>query len=170
MPLERNAQNFLAVIESHKGIIYKIANSYCRDEENKKDLVQEIILQLWLAFNKYNEEYKLSTWIYRIALNVSISFSRKETRRHGINQPIPGDLLQLQEDHGPPGLHKEVEQLHLFIKSLKEIDRAIIILYLEQNPQQEIAHILGLSATNVSTRVSRIRQQLKKYFQTLKDH
>ena len=133
MSLKRDAQNFLAVIDSNKGIIYKVANSYCKDEENRKDLIQEIIVQLWLSFDKYDETYKLTTWIYRIALNVSISFYRKEHRRNEINQPLPDGIL-----------------------------------YLEGNNQQEIAEILGLTMTNISTKVSRIKQQLKQKFSTLK--
>jgi RNA polymerase sigma factor (sigma-70 family) len=82
MDLKRDAQTFLSVIESNKGIIYKVANSYCWDEENRKDLIQEIIVQLWLAFDKYDKNYKLSTWMYRIALNVSISFYRKQETRN----------------------------------------------------------------------------------------
>ena len=74
----RDSPSFLKVIDANKGIIYKVANSYCRDEENHKDLIQEIILQLWLSFPKYDPSFKLSTWMYRIALNVSISFYRKE--------------------------------------------------------------------------------------------
>ena len=95
--MQKDAQTFLAIIEANKGIVYKIANSYCRNEENRKDLIQEIILQLWLSFPKYDEQYKLTTWMYRIALNVSISFYRKENRRDEIRQPLPDDLLLLHE-------------------------------------------------------------------------
>jgi RNA polymerase sigma factor (sigma-70 family) len=164
MDLKRDAQTFLAVIDSNKGIIYKVANSYCKDAENKKDLIQEIIIQLWLSFDKYDSTYKLSTWMYRIALNVSISFYRKESRRQEINHPFSEELLSLREEDIPGKSNEDVDQLHRFIKGLKEIDRAIIILYLEENPQQEIAEMLGLTATNISTRVSRIKQQLKQNF------
>lgn len=166
--MKRDAQTFLTVIESNKGIIYKVANSYCRDEENKKDLIQEIILQLWLSFGKYDEGYKLSTWMYRIALNVSISFYRKENRRNEINQPLPEDILHLNEDHHALSKNDDLDHLQRFIKELKEIDRAVIILYLEGNSQQETGQILGLTATNVSTRVSRIKQQLQQNFLKIK--
>jgi RNA polymerase sigma factor (sigma-70 family) len=165
--LKRDAQTFLTVIESNKGIIYKVANSYCKDEENKKDLIQEIIIQLWLSFGKYDSTFKLSTWMYRIALNVSISFYRKESRRNEINNPLPNDILYLPEEQFPVELNSALDQLHRFIKELKEIDRAVIILYLEGNNQQEIAEILGLTATNISTKVSRIKEQLKQKFSTL---
>ncbi len=167
MSLKRDSKTFLSVIESNKGIVYKVANSYCKDEENRKDLIQEIIVQLWLSFDKYDEKYKLSTWMYRIALNVSISFYRKENRRNEISQPLPDGILFLQEDTND--LNTDIDQLYQFIKELKEIDRAIIILHLEGNNQQEIAEIFGLTMTNVSTKVSRIKQQLKDRFSTIKD-
>lgn len=169
MPLPRDAQSFVAVIESNKGLIYKVANCYCRNEESRKDLLQEIIIQLWLSFEKYDEKHKLSTWLYRIAMNVSISFFRKEHRRNEINQPLSDEILYLHEDDAPGESNTEIGQLHRFIKELKEIDRAVIILYLEGNSQQEIAEILGLTMTNVSTKVSRIKQQLRQKFSTIKE-
>lgn len=163
--LQRDAQTFLQVIEEHKAIIYKVANSYCRNGDSREDLVQEIILQLWLSFARYDGQFKLSTWMYRIALNVSISFYRKEYRRNSINQPLPGEILHLQEDSSP--LREEVAKLYRFIRELKEMDRAVMLLYLEGNSQQEIADVLGLTVTNISTKVFRIRQQLKKEFSNL---
>ena len=84
----QNTSLFLSVIENNKGIIYKVANSYCKDDEDRKDLVQEIIFQLWQSFGKYDDQYKLSTWMYRIALNVAISFYRKGSRRKDISIPF----------------------------------------------------------------------------------
>ena len=164
--MTRDAATFLAVMEANKGIIYKVANSYCRNADNRKDLIQEIMVQLWLSFNKYDERYSITTWMYRIALNVSISFYRRENRRDAINHPLPGEILTLYEaDTGGP--QTEVELLYKCIRELKEIDRAVILLYLEGSAQQEIAEILGLSMTNVSTKVSRIKQQLKTAFSNL---
>jgi len=159
----------LAVIESNKAIIYKIAKSYCSQEDNKEDLIQDIVVQLWLSFHKYDETYKLTTWIYRIALNVAISFYRKESRRDGINRGLPAEILHFQEEEAALDRQAAVEQLYGFIQELREMDRAIMLLYLEEHSQQEIAEILGLSPTNVSTKVSRIKQQLKQKFSTLKD-
>lgn len=164
MPLTRNAQSFLQVVEAHKGIIFKVANAYCRDAENRKDLIQEIMVQLWLAFPRFDEQYAITTWMYRIALNVSISFYRKESRRAGINHPLPEEMLALQEDAQSADTQLAIDQLYRFIRELKEIDRAIMLLYLEENDQQTIADILGLTVTNVSTKVARIKQHLRKSF------
>jgi RNA polymerase sigma factor (sigma-70 family) len=167
MSLQRNASSFLAVIEANKGIIYKVANSYCSHEDNKKDLIQEIMIQLWLSFPKYDEQYRITTWMYRIALNVSISFYRKESRRDTINHPMPEEMLYLKEEESGGESQAAINQLYKFIRKLKEIDRAIMLLYLEENSQQEIAAMLGLSLTNVSTKVARIKQQLKKEFSNI---
>lgn len=169
MPLQRDAQTFLNVIEANKGIIYKVAQFYCRNEETKKDLIQEILIQLWLSFPKYDEQYKLTTWMYRIALNVSISFYQRENRRSQINQPFPDMILSLQEDASPDESGSAVDQLYRFIKELREIDRGILLLYLEGNSQQEIADIVGLTPTNISTKISRIKQQLKLRFSSLQN-
>ena len=88
MSTTEKTDRFLSVIEINKGIIYKITNSYCKDTEDRKDLIQEIISQLWKSFDNYSDQYKYSTWIYRIALNVAISFYRKENRRKTISSPL----------------------------------------------------------------------------------
>lgn len=168
MFLPRDTTSFLNVIEANKGIIYKVANAYCRDRENRKDLIQEITVQLWLAFSKYDEQFMLTTWIYRIALNVSISFYRKETSRDKHNQPLTPEILSLITDDGPLDTDSELSLLYRFIRELKEFDRALILLYLEERSQQEIADILGITPSNVSTKVVRIKEQLRQKFATLK--
>jgi RNA polymerase sigma factor (sigma-70 family) len=155
--------DFVKTIEANKGIIYKIARSYCKDPNDKQDLIQEMLFQLWKSFDKFDSSYKFSTWMYRIALNVSISFYRKESRRQQINQPLSESVLNLKEDNTSKDLDTKLNQ---FIQELKELDRAIIILYLEGNSQQDIGEILGLTATNVSTKVSRIKELLKQKFLT----
>lgn len=164
MTLPRDPQSFLQVIENNKGIIYKVANGYCKDPENRKDLIQEITLQLWHSFDRYDEQYKLSTWMYRIALNVSISFYRKETRRTEISQTMPDGIINFPD--GDTDEPAEVAQLHRFIRELKEMDKAVILLYLDENSHQEIGDILGLSVTNVSTKIGRIKEMLRVKFST----
>lgn len=163
----KDSYSFLQVIDANKGIIYKVANSYCRDEENRKDLIQEIVLQLWISYPKYYPSFKLSTWMYRIALNVSISFYRKENRRGRISQPFPDEIISFSTEENPAEIQEDLQLLQQFIKELKEIDRAVILLYLEGNSQQEIGDILGLSLANVSTKVLRIKQTLKQKFKAL---
>ena len=158
------ADIFLSVIESNKGIIYKIANSYCKDKEDRNDLVQEIILKLWQAFDEYNDEYKHSTWIYRIALNAAISNYRKEKVREKHLTPIAESFLGFEGDNSTNETELKYILLQQFISELKELDKALMLLYLEEKNYKEIAEILGISESNVGTKISRVKNLLKEKF------
>ncbi len=160
---------FLKVLEDNKGIIYKVANSYCKNGEDRKDLVQEIIIQLWRSFGKYDKQYKLSTWIYRIALNVSISFYRKEKRRDTVSQPISESIISMTENDETDEINNDLNLLQKFISELNELDRSLILLYLDGISQKEMAKILGLTETNVATKVSRIKIKLQQKFSNIED-
>lgn len=160
--------NFSAFIKSNEGIIFKIARVYCPDSENRKDLVQEILVQLWKSRKKYDNSFKISTWVYRISLNVAISFYRKQLVRESKKSPFH-ENLEHETDHQDIGdKEKNIQLLYRFIYELNELDRALMLLYLEEKSHQEIAEILGISQSNVGTRVSRIKQQLKQRFETVK--
>jgi RNA polymerase sigma factor (sigma-70 family) len=156
---------FLAVIEQHKGIIYKIAKSFKKDEDDKKDLVQEIIFQLWCAFPSFDERGKLSTWMYRVALNVAISSYRKEKKKNELIAPWPENLMDFSADEEPDGVNLNL--LQQFINELKELDRALMLLYLDEKSGKEMAEILGLSEANIRTKTNRIKEQLKQRFSTI---
>lgn len=160
-------QDFLELLENNKKLVFKIANIYGRNNEEIKDLVQEITLQLWKSFPDYNPKYAISTWMYRIALNVSITFYRKEKSRRKIHQELSNQshILFWEE-------YKHDDQfklLYRFIEKLKTFEKAVIVLYLEGKKNHEIAEILGISATNVSTKLNRIKTKLSKDFKTIKE-
>ena len=161
---------FLSVIETNKGIIYKIANSYCKDVEDRKDLVQEIVSQLWKAFGTYSNRYKYSTWIYRIALNVAISFYRKEYRRKAISSPISESVFNMVDFENNSEIESNLKMLQLFIQDLKDMDKALLLLYLEEKSHREIAEIIGITETNVATKIGRIKLVLKQKFLTVKNN
>lgn len=160
-------ETFLSLIEKNKGIIYKVSNSYCRDVEDRKDLVQEIIIQLWKSFSKYDDRYKLSTWMYRIALNTSISFYRKEHRRKESSLPLTDNMLNVAEGNDQGELEGNIKILHRCIDQLDALNRAIMILYLDDHSYKEIAEIVGITETNVATKINRIKQKLKHHFSTV---
>jgi len=166
--LNKINETFLEVIENHKGIIYKITNSYCKEIDDRSDLIQEIILQLWKSFGSYNDTFKYSTWIYRIALNTSISFYRKNRKRQQntteLSAIIENTLLAEESVLENPDL----KNLQKCIEELKEIDKAIILLYLDELSQKEIAKIIGISPTNVGTKLSRIKKKLQHKFKSIK--
>ncbi len=160
--MENKTAIFLELIEKHKGVIFKITSSYCKDKDDQQDLAQEIVVQLWNTFEKYNPSYRFSTWLYRIALNTSISFYRKEKRRKTKDLELSYFLKNETEEDDEP--NEKLVQLRTFIQELKEIDKAIILLYLEGLTQKEIGEIMGISSSNTGTKISRIKKSLKKKF------
>ena len=151
------------MIEKRKGIIYKIANAYSRSSEDLEDLVQEIILQLWNSFSNYDPEYKITTWIYRIALNVSITHYRKDVVRKKHTIPMTEHLID-STDPKEENEAEDIRQLKQFIQELDEMNRALMILYLDGNSHQEISNVLNISASNVGTKISRIKEKLREKF------
>ena len=165
--LDEKEKIFLSLLEDHKGIIYKVANTYCYDRFDQDDLIQEITLQIWLSIENFNKKYKWSTWIYRIAINTSISFYRK-------NKTQKDKTISLSPIIEIPNVdEKYVENddfllLRRFIRELKEIDRALILLHLEGLSSKEIADIIATTPTNVTTKISRIKKKLKLKFENYK--
>ena len=168
MDKDRTA-NFLEVIETNKGILYKVVNSYCRNIEDRKDLLQEIILQLWKSFDNYNEKYMYSTWIYRISLNVAISFFRKENSRKRISNSLTTDIFDFRDTEITDEKETNLGLLNQIISTLNDLDKALMLLYLEEKNYTEISEIIGITETNVSTKISRIKSKLKKEFNQLKN-
>ena len=154
---------FTNLLEEHKGILFKVARAYCQDETDRQDVIQEIIIQLWRSYGRYDPQYRLSTWVYRIALNVAISFYRREKKRKESAVTITDNILEVvaPEEDQP---NENIQLLHRFIHQLPELDRALMILYLDEKGYSEIAEVLGITETNVATKISRIKQKLKKQF------
>ena len=169
MSIQDKSDLFVSVIENHKGILYKVANSYCKDNEDRKDLIQEIFVQLWKSFDNYNDEYKYSTWIYRISLNVAISFYRKVKARTKISNPFTDGILNFAEANDTEEKEINFSILQRFISRLKQLDKALMLLYLEEKSYKEISEILGYSETNVATKISRIKIVLKEKFSHIKN-
>lgn len=158
---------FLILLDEHKKILYKVASSYCRNPADRQDLVQEIAVQLWRSFDRYDEGYRFSTWMYRIALNVAISFYRSETRRSRNTVPAEESLLEIAADPPEPAETDDgLRRLHELIGQMNGLDKALILLVLDGNRYDTIAEILGISETNVGTKISRIKQRLRRDFAT----
>ena len=163
-------EHFIKTIDEYKKIIYKIVNSYCQNKEDRKDLEQEIIIQLWNSFDNYNSDYKYSTWMYRIALNVAISFYRKEKKWSMKNDfYYEESIFKIEEDtiEEQTELNYHLKLLQEFIHNLNELNKALMLLYLEEKSYEEISEILGITKTNVATKISRIKLKLKKEFQNI---
>jgi RNA polymerase sigma factor (sigma-70 family) len=160
---------FIRYIRENKGIIYKICNSYCSIPGDRQDLAQEIIYQLWKSFGTFDPAYRFSTWMYRVALNVAISFYRQEKKQLS-KYPLSEELVVLEPDKDTAvETEKNLQLLQQFINELKEIDKAIILLYLDNHSHREIAGITGFTENNIATRINRIKEKLRSGFLTNKN-
>jgi len=150
---------FLNFLEKNKPLIIKVATSYCYDPFDRSDLIQDILLQLWKAFPKYDASYESTTWLYKIALNVSISFLRRKKSRSKTEQEYNDhyDLIHWQDIE----VEAKLTILYSALENLDPYDKAVIILKLDGKPEIEAAEILGISKSNYSTRLSRIKNKLK---------
>jgi RNA polymerase sigma factor (sigma-70 family) len=160
-------QHFQNIIEQHKGILHKVARAYCPNEDDRQDLIQEMMIQVWLSIHRYNNQFKISTWFYRISLNVAISFYRKNTTRANKYTELTEQLIETPVEDKSEN-ERQLYLLDQFISELKEIDKALMILYLEDKNHTEIAEILGMSVSNVGTKIGRIKEKLKRQFLQLK--
>lgn len=161
-------KRFLDLIEENKRIIFKICNSYCPNKNEREDLAQDIVYHLWKSYQSFNPALKFSTWMYRIALNVAISFYRKE-KKTAPQVSISEHLIVWEEDTNKEANHN-LNLLLQFINELKEIDKSIMLLYLDDKSYKEIAEITGISESNVATRISRIKDRLKSNFKTIQNN
>ncbi len=153
---------FELLITRHRGIVFKIVNTYCFNPDDRMDLAQEIMVQLWRAFAKYDRQRPFATWMYRIALNVALSHVRSTVRRGVRPVQLDEDLHDLPDDPGNHLLTDErIRALHTFIAAQNELDRALLLLYLDDHSYQQIADILGISESNVGTKISRLKQRIR---------
>lgn len=158
---------FHQILEQHKGILLKVARAYCQNEEDRQDLLQEMMIHIWKSLPRYDNTFAMTTWLYRISLNVAISFYRKNTQKQHLGKQPFNEQLSIYEDTNS----EKQEQLNLleqFIAELNDLDKALILLYLEDKSHAEIAEIMDLSVSNVGTKVGRIKEKLKNKFLQLK--
>ena len=164
MTARQHQQEFENLLHEHRGIVFKVAGLYSRSVADRDDLMQEISTQLWRSFGSYDaSRAKFSTWMYRIALNVAISQARRERWSEG-DRFEPLEAHHLETVGGGEAITEPDERLtalYAFIGKLDELNRALILLYLEDRSYGEIAEILGISETNVATKISRIKQTLR---------
>ena len=156
--MENIEQEFIATIRTYERVIYKVCYMYATTDTPLNDLYQEVVLNLWKAFGKFRHECKISTWIYRIALNTCISFIRKGKNTPEIVTLTPAFDRTEDDDETETMLR----QLYQMINRLGQLEKSIILLYLEDKSYEEIAEITGLTVTNVATKLSRIKDKLRK--------
>lgn len=163
--METKEKHFLQLLNENKGILFKICKIYEDDADDRNDLLQEMTLQLWLAFDSFRGESKFSSWMYRVALNTAIVFFKKQKRRPD-NEQLPGNFEQIDDDLNS----EKEEQLALFYKAVQQLDKvekALIYLYMENQTHEEIAENLGITAVNARVRLNRIKNKLKEIIKNI---
>lgn len=156
-------KEFIQLIQEYQRLINSLCTIYFRAEEDRKDCRQDIVLQLWRAYPNFRQESKISTWIYQVALHTILAKNKKEKRRVP-TEPFSDANVSMGAD--PAFADDAMQQLQQAINLLAAIDKAIVILYLEGYSHREIAGILHLTETNISTRFSRVKGQLQRIFKT----
>lgn len=164
MATQGDEKQFSALIREHAGIVRKVATTYCRDADDRADLAQEILAQLWASWPRYDAARPFTTWMYRVALNVAISHVRGVYR--GARHFVP----LADEHHGiaaAPDDHETQDELRILetiIAELDELNRALLLLYLDDRGHREIAEILGIGESNVGTKIARLKQRIRARF------
>lgn len=150
-------QEFLDHITRNEGVVHKICNIYSSSYEERRDLKQEIVYQLWRSYPSFRGDAKFKTWMYRVALNTAIYFNKKKI-------PVTTDLsnFEAEDDNSYKELEEQLRNLYIAIRTLNQIDRAIIFLYLEKYSYEEIGEVVGITFKNVSVRIFRIKEKLRQ--------
>ncbi len=146
----------------NQGIIHKVCSIYCDQEEDRQDLFQEILAQLWKSYRGFRNESKFSTWMYRVALNTAIT-SFKKNRRYPSVSRLTGDNYQIADDSCSQETDENIALLKQAIAKLSGIEKSIILLYLENKSYEEIAEITGITQNYVRVKMNRIKTKLKGY-------
>ena len=161
--MKADEKKFIKMVSENQAIINKICFGYTNNLEDRNDLQQEIIIQIWKAYPSFNHKSKISTWIYRIALNTAISNFRRKKRNIKSNELVPANY-QIPEVEENKELEENILRLYQLIYGLDDLEKAIMLLYLDDNSYNDIADIVGISETNVATKISRIKLKLKSQF------
>ena len=155
--MNEQEQRFLSLMEQHRQIIYKVCFMYASDNENISDLYQEVTLNLWKAFPRFRGDSKPTTWVYRIAVNTCVSWLRSSSRQP---QTIPF-TLSMADLFADEQEKENLRELYSLINRLGKLERALILLWLDERTYEEIAEILDISVSNVGVRINRIKAKLK---------
>jgi len=155
-------EEFVRQVESNEGIIQKICRLYGHTRPDREDLFQEIIVQLWKSVPKFKSQSKFSTWVYRVALNTAISDFRKKKRSVPVSS-TEGDSIEIGQEPGNDiEKHEQADVLYAAIRQLPEIDKAIVMLYLEDKSYEEMEDILGINNNNLRVKMNRIKEKLRQ--------
>ena len=153
-------EEFLQNITSNQAIIHKVTRIYCDNVDDRKDLFQEILIQLWKSYGSFKEQSKFSTWMYRVAINTAITAFKRGAKKN-LKAQFVKDLPPVADDEYDTDLEENLNLLHVAIGRLTGIEKSIILLYLEDKSYEEIAEITGITQNYVRVKMNRIKKKLE---------
>ncbi|GAA0872279.1 sigma-70 family RNA polymerase sigma factor [Gangjinia marincola] len=154
-------QQFVTQFEAHQNIVHKICRMYTNNRDQHNDLFQEVTVQLWRAYPKFRGDAKFSTWMYRVALNTAITLYRK-SKRQVTTQDFEGVSFKISAEEYDDTTERQLKLMYAAVKELNDIDKALVLLYLEDKDYREISQTLGISEVNARVKMNRIKGKLKK--------
>lgn len=156
-------KDIVELIDENQSLLFKVVHSYCPDIREQEDLIQEIIFQIMKGYKKFDHKVKFTTWMYRVSLNVAISHYRKVKTRKKYIVPMPEKLVKVDFSKEPE-INEDILRLRQFIQELDSLNKALVIMYLDGNSHKDISEAMGISISNVGTKINRIKKQLRKKF------
>lgn len=158
-------KEFIEIVQKNQGIVHKVCSIYCDLEEDRHDLFQEIVAQLWKSYPTFRNESRFSTWMYRVALNTAITSFKKKKRRPD-QHTLSTDNFQIEDEAYDLETEENIKRLHKAVSHLTGVEKSIILLYLENKKYEEIAEITGITQNYVRVKMNRIKKKLKKILET----
>lgn len=160
--MKSKESEFTHLIENNQGIVHKICRIYTSTQEEHEDLFQEIVLQLWKSYDSFKGDSKFSTWMYRVSLNTAITLIRKKKRNIMTSSIDNQSYFDIKANDSDKDKEEQLKVLYRAIKRLNDVERALVLLYLEEMSYKEIASTMGITEVNARVKMSRIRVKLKE--------
>ncbi len=165
MQVTASHDDFLRLVNEHSGIVHKVCHIYCSTDEDRKDLFQEIVIQLWKSYPKFRGESRFSTWMYRIALNTAISDFRRQKRKPRVSYPDSAPFEIADQPHDAEKEEK-LRMLYKAITKLSEVEKALVMLYLDDRSYDEMEEVLGINQNNLRVKMKRVKDKLRELTKT----
>ncbi|WP_313376466.1 sigma-70 family RNA polymerase sigma factor [Chishuiella sp.] len=159
--MDNKANIFTELVEKNQGIIHKVCRVYTDDKDSHDDLFQEIVLQLWRSYDSFKGDSKFTTWMYRVSLNTAITLIRKKSKSKETDY-TESNFINIKSDDKDESLEERITLLYASIHFLNDIERALVLLYLEDLPYKDIAETLGISEVNARVKMNRVKIKLKE--------
>lgn len=154
----RKEEEFISMINTYNRVIYKICCIYATDSNNVNDLYQETVLNLWKGYENFKGQSKVSSWIYRVGINTCISFYRRN-KKHLEAMPLASEHDDIDNSND---YMNQLKEMYRLISQLNKIEKAIILLWLDEKPYDEIADVMGMNKNTIASKVKRIKEKLTK--------